>query len=262
MFFFPIDGISVYDPPEKIIPRWKGPPIEEISAFLRGGMGQEKSIAENSHISELMKHKDSEFLEQSKASLSSSGCEQNTRHHKSSKTSRTVIEGSDGSIKAGKKSGKEFWQHTKKWSQGFLDSYNAETDPEVKAVMKDIGKDLDRWITEKEIKEAGDLMDKLPVRGQKIIKEKLDRFKREIEMFGPHAVVSKYREYADEPEPDYLWWLDLPYILVMFFLVDNVLVVLILAVCDMKLQLLIWIPTYIVCVSYINLSMPDAVSRF
>lgn len=207
------DGISVYDPLEKIIPRWKGPPIEEISAFLRSSVGQEKSIAENNRSSDLMKHKDSEFLEQSKESLSSGGCEQNTRLHKSSRSSRTVIEGSDGSTKAGKKSGKEFWQHTKKWSQGFLDSYNAETDPEIKDVMKDIGKDLDRWITEKEIKEAGDLMDKLPERGQKFIREKLDKVKREMEMFGPHAVVSKYREYADEKEEDYLWWLDLPYIL-------------------------------------------------
>lgn len=206
----------MFDPPEKIIPRWKGPPIEEVSAFLRSGIGQEKSIAENSRSSELMKHKDSEFLKQSKESLSSGRYKPSTRHHKSSRTSKTVIEGSDGSVKAGKKSGKEFWQHTKKWSQGFLDSYNAETDPEIKDVMKDIGKDLDRWITEKEIKETGDLMDKLPKRGQKIIREKLDKVKREMEMFGPQAVVSKYREYADEKEQDYLWWLDLPYILVMF----------------------------------------------
>lgn len=207
------DGISVYDPPEKIIPRWKGPPIEEISAFLRSSIGQEKSIAEKTHTSDLMKHDDREFLEQSKESVSSGGCEQNTRHRKSSRTSKTVIEGSDGSMKAGKKSGKEFWQHTKKWSQGFLECYNAESDPEIKDIMKDVGKDLNRWITEKEIKEAADLMDKLPERGQKIIREKLDKVKREMEMFGPHAVVSKYREYADEKEQDYLWWLDLPYIL-------------------------------------------------
>ncbi|KAK4418511.1 hypothetical protein Salat_2263900 [Sesamum alatum] len=90
-------------------------------------------------------------------------------------SAKTVIEGSDGSIRAGKRSGREYWQHTKKWSQEFLESYNAETDPEAKAVMKDIGKDLDRWITEKEIQEADDLMNKVPRKGQKSIKQKLDK---------------------------------------------------------------------------------------
>lgn len=136
-------------------------------------------------------------------------------HDAKTRTPRTIIESSDGSIKAGKKSGKEYWQHTKKWSQGFLESYNAETDPEIKAVMKDIGKDLDRWITEREINEAADLMDNLPEKGRKLLKEKIDRVKREMELFGPQAVVSKYREYADENEEDYLWWLDLPCVLVI-----------------------------------------------
>lgn len=78
------------------------------------------------------------------------------------KPPKIIIEGSDGSVRAGKKAGKEYWEHTKKWSRGFLDSYNAEADPEIKATMKDIGKDLKRWITEKEIQESADLMDKLP----------------------------------------------------------------------------------------------------
>lgn len=56
-------------------------------------------------------------------------------------------------------------------------------------------------------------MDKLPERGQELIKEKLNKVKREMEVFGPQAVVTKYREYADEKEEDYLWWLDLPYVL-------------------------------------------------
>ena len=129
-------------------------------------------------------------------------------------SSRTIIEGSDGSVKAGKKSGKEFWQRTKKWSRGFLESYNAETDPEVKSIMRGMGEDLDRWITEKEIQEAADLMDKLPERNKEFMEKKLNKLKREMELFGPQAVVSKYSEYADDKEEDYLWWLDLPYILV------------------------------------------------
>jgi len=134
------------------------------------------------------------------------------------KNPKTIIEGSDGSVKAGKKSGKEYWQHTKKWSQGFLDCYNDETDPEVKSIMKDMGKDLDRWITEKEIKEAADLMDKLPDRNKSFMEKKLNKIKREMELFGPQAVVSKYREYADDKEQDYLWWLDLSHILVRVYI--------------------------------------------
>ena len=135
-------------------------------------------------------------------------------HDEDPKNSRTVIEGSDGSVIAGKRSGKEYWQHTKKWSRGFLDSYNAETDPEVKSIMRNMGKDLDRWITEKEIQETADLISKVPERNKKFMEKKLNKLKREMELFGPQAVVTKYREYADEKEEDYLWWLDLPHLLV------------------------------------------------
>ena len=135
-------------------------------------------------------------------------------HDEDPKNSRTVIEGSDGSVIAGKRSGKEYWQHTKKWSRGFLDSYNAETDPEVKSIMRNMGKDLDRWITEKEIQETADLISKVPERNKKFMEKKLNKLKREMELFGPQAVVTKYREYAEEKEEDYLWWLDLPHLLV------------------------------------------------
>ncbi|OIT07428.1 PREDICTED: uncharacterized protein LOC109210258 [Nicotiana attenuata] len=200
------DGISLYDQPEKIIPRWKGPPMERSSEFLEYFAEERKVVAESIKNSNLIK-KERQDLPQ--------GLQESPSSNKIDSTSapRTIIESSDGSIRAGKKSGKEYWQHTKKWSQGFLESYNAETDPEIKAVMKDVGKDLDRWITEREIKEAADLLDNLPEKGKKLIKEKLDRVKREMELFGPQAVVSKYREYADEREEDYLWWLDLPCIL-------------------------------------------------
>lgn len=133
---------------------------------------------------------------------------------KSPRNPKTIIESSDGSIRAGKKSGKEYWEHTKKWSRGFWESYNAESDPEVKSVMKDIGKDLDRWITEKEIEKAAELMTKIPKRKQRFIERKVNKLKREIETFGPQAVASKYSEYAEEDEEDYLWWLDLPFVLV------------------------------------------------
>lgn len=131
-----------------------------------------------------------------------------------SRDPKTVIESSDGSTRPGKKAGKEHWQHTKKWTREFLEMYNAETDPEMKSIMKDMGKYLDRWITEKEVKEAADLMTRIPKRKRRYIEKKMEKLKRELEMFGPNAVVSKYREYSEEKEEDYLWWLDLPYILV------------------------------------------------
>lgn len=210
------DGISLYDPPEKIIPRWKGPPLEGSSEFLDYFVEQRKVVAESINNSNLIKKVRQDLpqgLQESPSSNKNDSTSAISTHDARKKTPRTIIESSDGSIKAGKKSGKEYWQHTKKWSQGFLESYNAETDPETKAVMKDVGKDLDRWITEREIKEAADLMDNLPEKGKKLIKEKLDKVKREMELFGPQAVVSKYREYADEKEEDYLWWLDLPCVL-------------------------------------------------
>jgi hypothetical protein len=125
--------------------------------------------------------------------LSESASSENTLTPSSEITSsqpKIVVEGSDGSVRPGKKSGKEYWQHTKKWSRGFLELYNAETDPEVKAVMRDMGKDLDRWITEDEIKDAADIMEKLPERNKKFMEKKLNKLKREMELFGPQAVVS------------------------------------------------------------------------
>ncbi|XP_057454822.1 uncharacterized protein LOC130746270 [Lotus japonicus] len=205
------DGISIYDPPEKIIPRWKGPPVEQIPQVLNEFLDKRKANSTR-NMKPVMKDENSSAKKSADSSLQGKKNDSIAPITKL-KNPKTVIEGSDGSVKVGKKSGKEYWQHTKKWSQGFLDSYNAETDPEIKSTMKDIGKDLDRWITEKEIEEAAELMDKLPDRNKSFVEKKLNKLKREMELYGPQAVVSKYREYADDKEEDYLWWLDLPYVL-------------------------------------------------
>ncbi|XP_022734040.1 uncharacterized protein LOC111287639 isoform X2 [Durio zibethinus] len=216
------DGISLYDPPEKIVPRWKGPPLEKSPEFLNNYQEQRKALfTGNGGITYPAKTNGQSFLQKSAESpinenLAISSSESDLKRKFSDgdpKDSKIVVEGSDGSVKPGKKSGKEYWQHTKKWSRGFLESYNAETDPEVKSIMKDIGKDLDRWITEKEMQEAADLMTELPERKKKFMEKKLNKLKREMELFGPQAVVSKYQEYAEEKEEDYLWWLDLPHVL-------------------------------------------------
>ncbi|KAL5792231.1 hypothetical protein ACOSP7_000825 [Xanthoceras sorbifolium] len=215
------DGISLYDPPEKIIPRWKGPPLEKNPQVLDDYLKQRKALfAANAGTSYPVKKDEENCLqnltespthEDTAATLATNDLKK--KQDKDPKHSKTVIEGSDGSVRSGKKSGKEYWQHTKKWSRGFLESYNAEADPEVKSVMKDMGKDLDRWITEEEIQETAGLMTGLSDRNKKLMENKLNKLKREMELFGPQAVVSKYREYAEEKEEDYLWWLDLPHVL-------------------------------------------------
>lgn len=212
MSLIPLDGISIYDPPEKIIPRWKGPPVEKIPEFLNEFL-DEKKTSSTRNMNPVKKDESGFAITSADSSLQEK-VDGSTAPIKKSKNPKTIIEGSDGSIKVGKKSGKEYWQHTKKWSQGFLDCYNDETDPEVKSIMKDMGKGLDRWITEKEIEEAAELMDKLPDRNRSFMEKKLNKIKREMELFGPQAVVSKYREYADDKEEDYLWWLDLSHVLV------------------------------------------------
>ncbi|KAJ7962582.1 Embryo defective protein [Quillaja saponaria] len=225
------DGISLYDPLEKIIPRWKGPPVENIPEFLNNFLEERQTISAGNNSNTYPVKKDVKpSVENTTESLSHENVNASLVDIDSKKkvldenlkNSKTVIEGSDGSLRAGRKSGKEYWQHTKKWSSGFLESYNAETDPEVKSVMKDMGKDLDRWITEKEVEEAADLMTKIPDRNRRFMEKKLNKLKREMELFGPQAVVSKYREYADEKEEDYLWWLDLSHVLcIELYTVDN-----------------------------------------
>ncbi|CAF2060003.1 hypothetical protein Bca4012_100059 [Brassica carinata] len=215
-----VDGISVYDPPEKVIPRWKGPPptLEKSPKFLNNYNEQREALfsGKAASVSPPVKKEEQNSLHASSENTLTSSSEVTSSHPK------IVVEGSDGSVRPGKKSGKEFWQHTKKWSPGFLELYNAETDPEVKAVMRDMGKDLDRWITEDEIKDVADIMEKLPERNKKFMEKKLNKVKREMELFGPQAVLSKYREYGEDKEEDYLWWLDLPHVLCLeLYTVDD-----------------------------------------
>ncbi|XP_038984973.1 uncharacterized protein LOC103702587 [Phoenix dactylifera] len=216
------DGISLDDPLEKIIPRWKGPAIDKNPQFLtklsgdRTAIFAEKGDAQNS-------------LQNMKESPNSNGAvycsfngKRNMSPDKSYANPKTLIECSDGTSRPGKKTGKEQWQHTKKWSEAFLEVYNAETNPEIKSIMRDMGKDLDRWITQKEIQDVADWMTRIPKRKRRYIEKKMEKIKREVEMFGPQAVVSKYREYSDEKEKDYLWWLDLNFILcIELYTVDD-----------------------------------------
>lgn len=208
------------DPLEKIVPRWKGPTShkerEFVDKFAEHEMANFSGNMGHSHLLKGQKqngHQKSEELPYPNGCSSNSLVNDKTPNGASA-SAKTLIECSDGSRRPGKKMGKEHWQHTKKWSRGFLEVYNAETDLEIKSIMKDMGKGLDKWITEKETQEVADLLTRLPKRKQRYIQKKMDKLKREVEMYGAQAVVSKYREYADEKEEDYLWWLDLQFIMV------------------------------------------------
>ncbi|GAB2217467.1 hypothetical protein Drorol1_Dr00000659 [Drosera rotundifolia] len=200
------DGISVFDPPAKFVPRWKGPPMDEIVEFLNheSPLPQKPASLQKSN----------ETAEQKNVSTSNKVPNATTEpEKKATKRLKTNIQSSDGSVQPGKKHGKEYWEHTKKWTREFRDAYNAEQDPEAKAVMRDMGKDLDRWMTEKEIKAAGKLAELLRGKSLELSEKSLGKLKKEVKIFGQAAVISKYREYGEEEEEDYLWWLDLPYVL-------------------------------------------------
>ncbi|URE11846.1 hypothetical protein MUK42_10358 [Musa troglodytarum] len=203
------DGIGLNDPLEKIIPSWKGPPIDKDPEFLKHQKPMFSEEVKENNLQETDELPNSKGV----SPYSSVNGIRKMSLDASSAKPKTLIESSDGTSRVGKKKGTEQWQHTKKWSQGFLEVYNAEEDPEIKSIMREMGKDLDRWITEKETKDVADLMTKIPKRKQRYIEKKLEKLKREVQMFGTPAVASKYKEYTDEKEEDYLWWLDLPFVL-------------------------------------------------
>lgn len=130
-------------------------------------------------------------------------------HNGSSTSAKTVISSSGKSNKFVKQLKHESWKHTKKWSRAVQEKYDAERDPEIKAIMRNVGQDLDRWITEEKVKEVSEIVSRSSDEQLKYIKA---RMQKESEMFGRRAMLSKYREYKSKTE-DYLWWLDLPYVL-------------------------------------------------
>ncbi|KAJ7295664.1 hypothetical protein O6H91_Y172000 [Diphasiastrum complanatum] len=133
-----------------------------------------------------------------------------------SKSSSPIITRSGGAANFSENSSKNPWQHTKKWGKELQMKYDTETDRETRALMKSIGKDLDRWITEEEIDEAYDLLSKGAAGEEEYVRRNYEKTKAKIkqqkELFGSEALISKYREYQPEKE-DELWWFDLPYVL-------------------------------------------------
>lgn len=109
------------------------------------------------------------------------------------------------------------WQSTKKWGQELQQKYDSETDPAQRGLMRDVGQDLERWITEDEINEAARLLSN-GVEGEKdYARNHFEKAKAKIqqqhEIFGQQAMLNKYGEYQTAKKESELWWLDLPYVL-------------------------------------------------
>jgi hypothetical protein len=83
--------------------------------------------------------------------------------------------------------------------------------------MREIGQDLERWITEDEIEAASKLLDKGVEGEEEYARMHYERTKEKIrkqkEMFGTEAMINKYSEYKEEPQEVELWWLGLPFII-------------------------------------------------
>lgn len=109
------------------------------------------------------------------------------------------------------------WQHTKKWAQELQRKYDLETDPEQRAIMEEVGQDLDRWITEDEIEEASRLLSQGLPGEEEYVRMHYEKTKEKImkqhEMFGSQGMLNKYGEYKETKKEVELWWLDLPYVL-------------------------------------------------
>lgn len=216
------DGIGYDDPPEAYMARWsKDQPkrshlVEKLKEDRQKFMKEKielysPAIPEKESSSGITKST-SNLTSFAVPSIISTGNATDTRresHNGSSTSAQTVISSSGKSNKFVKQLKQESWKHTKKWSRALQEKYNAERDPEIKALMRSVGQDLDRWITEEKVKEASEIVSQSPKEQLEYIKA---RMQKESEMFGQKAMLSKYSEYKSETE-DHLWWLDLPYVL-------------------------------------------------
>lgn len=102
--------------------------------------------------------------------------------------------------------------NTKRWSKELQRKYDLERDPETRELMKEIGSELDSWVTEEEVESSAMLASKLEEIDDDVIHKHYEKvqkkMKDEKEKFGLEAVLEKYKEYQPKPEDD-LWWLDL-----------------------------------------------------
>ena len=243
-----LNGVGVDDPPESVFPRWKdseNPHAKRFQKFqedrkriLQQHMGI-STPSQTDHTSSASTPAPSSASKPTpkpsaksppKPSSNSSSSHpspaptttSNTTSKKDESRERLQSNGNaSGSKTIVTSSGKQAkpapreWQHTKKWAQELQKKYDLETDPEQRSMIEEVGQDLDRWITEDEIEEAQRLLSKGLAGEQEYVKmhyEKTrEKIKKQHDMFGSEAMVSKYSEYK-EPKEVELWWLDLPFV--------------------------------------------------
>ncbi|GLJ18588.1 hypothetical protein SUGI_0330990 [Cryptomeria japonica] len=224
------DGIAYDDPPEVFMARWKDRDKTESSPFLdKLKEDREKFMKTKTESSSKLYHSGNPEAESSSKSGKStsismssaspstnSTCGANdkvcTSFNDSSSGAKTIISSSGESSKFVKDLKTESWQHTKKWSRALQEKYNAEKDPKIKEVIKEMGQDLDRWITEEEVEKISLVLKNFSEEELNNMKRIKERITNENEKFGREAMLSKYRGYKPKKK-DHLWWIDLPYVL-------------------------------------------------
>lgn len=114
--------------------------------------------------------------------------------------------------------------NTKRWSKELQRRYDSERDPEVRELMKEIGSELDSWVTEEEVEEAGRLASKIEGGDEDYLHKHYQKVQKKIkeerERFGLETVLEKYKEYQPKLE-DELWWLDLRFVLCLMVVSTN-----------------------------------------
>ena len=226
-----VDRVGVDDVEEDFMPRWKDPDNPYAKKYKNFGedrmqiIQQQMGISSPTPPSEPKGNKKSSTTAAASASSSSppqkakdsssKGLKERHRSNENASVSgsRTVV------TTSGRKPKPETqeWKHTKKWVQELQKKYDMETDPQQRALMEEVGQDLEKWITEEEITQAGNLLSK-GLAGEeeyaRIHYEKTrDKIRRQHEMFGEQGMLNKYAEYKPTKKESELWWLDLPFVL-------------------------------------------------
>lgn len=243
-----LGGVGVDDPPESVFPRWKDPETPRAKRFEKFQEDRKRILEQQMGTSTPSQTERTSSASTPSSSPPSSAPKPSTRPpskpspkpSSSSPSTASVPSSNDASNKdesrerlqsnrnasgsrtvvttTGKqaKPAPREWQHTKKWAQDLQRKYDLESDPQQRAIIEEVGQDLDRWITEDEIEEAQRLLSKGVAGEQEYVKmhyEKTrEKMKKQHEMFGSQGMLNKYSEYKETKKEVELWWLDLPFV--------------------------------------------------
>eukprot|EP00252_Welwitschia_mirabilis_P026791 TRINITY_DN8930_c0_g1_i1.p1 TRINITY_DN8930_c0_g1~~TRINITY_DN8930_c0_g1_i1.p1 ORF type:complete len:1272 (-),score=303.94 TRINITY_DN8930_c0_g1_i1:115-3930(-) len=219
------DVIGSDDPAEVYVPRWKDPSkMKKSRVYEKSSEIRQKVLTEvmNQHASPFLKTENSLLKEDSVSSQKDPAvtAKENSLSANNIRSESHIVSSSHNQASVSgpkknrvtRKNRTEMLQHKKKWTKGFKQLYEAETDPNRKALLNEIGQDLDRWMTDEELDEFRRLSAKLQDDDSKFFDEMEARMKYEREKFGREAMLHKYSEYKSE-KTNLFWWMNLPYVL-------------------------------------------------